>query len=156
MSALQDVHRLFDSLRGRKLAYTPLQIAKEFEAYVSDIQKHPIVKKTVYTKDGDKQLREEHFDRPPMLSDFVCRWLGKSLRWWSELSLAKDAEIFEAVKESISEYCRNIKMGGAYVGIYNANIVARDLGLAEKMNVEATTPSITFTGTLSEEDKAKL
>ena len=42
---------------------------------------------------------------------------------------------YEAVIERITQYCYDVKYDGAVVGLYNANIIARDLGLKENIEI---------------------
>lgn len=152
-----ETRHLFDELRGKALRYTPEQIAEQFEGYIADLTEHPIVVTTTYqtaaqgvgdegvSKRENRQTRT--FPASPTISDFCQRWLGKSLRWWSELDKTKDEdkrERYIQVKALIAAYCRKVKLNGAEVGIYNANIVARELGLAEKQQVEQTGRSIQY------------
>lgn len=41
----------------------------------------------------------------------------------------------ESVIEAINQYCADVKFDGAVVGIYNASIIARDLGLRDNITV---------------------
>lgn len=65
------------------------------------------------------------------VADF-CIYLGCSRNWWNELP-----DDFLGVKEYISTYIDNFQMKGAAVGVFNANIVSRLLGLADKKQVSA-------------------
>lgn len=167
-----DFHNLFTELRnGKPLAYTPLQIAEEFEAYIADLENNPICVEVEYRshkksgtgddvgrEEKNGQVRTEKYPASPTISDFVGRWLGKSMRYWNELKNVKDAkkrEQYESVKNLISVYCRKVKLNGAEVGIYNYNIVARELGLVDKQAVETTGRSIQYVVT-SQEDADKL
>lgn len=144
-----DVKNLFtEVLTGRKLIYTPVEIAQQFVAYIQDLQSNPMEVETDYIKrkqsdsgDGSKtaegQRRKQNYYRAPKITDFVCRWLGKDLGWWSDLSQSKRAGTqFSHIKEKIEKYCYDAKLDGAIVGVYNANIIARDLGLREKLEME--------------------
>lgn len=137
-----DTKRLFDSIRGRKLSYTPLQIIEEFEAYINDLAANPIECETDYKQQAENTGRKQNrrtqvFARPPKVLDFVVRWLGMSAMWWYKLPEGKKGEHYARVIERITQYCYDVKFDGAAIGLYNANIIARDLALRE--NVHHTT-----------------
>ena len=56
-------------------------------------------------------------------------------QWWYSLPNGKRGADYEAVIERITQYCYDTKFDGAVVGLYNANIIARDLGLKENIAV---------------------
>ena len=143
-----DLKRLFAETdgRGRKLSYTPQQVVEEFRQYVESLAANPIEVETEYQRQtqtiGEStsrqgQMRKQRFSRPPKVTDFVVRWLGKSMQWWSDISNSKRlGKQFSDIKNKITQYCYDCKLDGAIVGIYNANIIARDLGLHDKIAVE--------------------
>ena len=144
-----DVKNLFtETLTGRRLSYTPTEVAEQFIAYIEDLQANPMEVETLYMKrrqngndDGARtaegQQRKQNFYRAPKISDFVCRWLGKTMDWWGDIEKSKRAgRQFSDIKRKIEKYCYDAKLDGAIVGIYNANIIARDLGLKDKVEVD--------------------
>lgn len=135
-----DTKRLFDNLRGRKAKYTPEQLADEFKEYIEDLEQNRIEVETNYryqTSENERrqQRRTQTFARPPKILDFVTRWLGMTHQWWYALPHGKRGAEYEAVIERITQYCYDTKFDGAVVGLYNANIIARDLGLKENIAV---------------------
>lgn len=141
--------RLFDFVKnktGRKLAYTPRQIADEFVLYIQDLKNTPIESETSYKRQRaeDEQdnasepreinIRTERYQRPPKVMDFVVRWLGMSHQWWYALENGIHGEQYKQVKERIEQYCYDVKFDGAVVGLYSATIIARDLSLRENVN----------------------
>lgn len=146
-----DIKRLFDSITtGRTPKYTPLDIIREFGEYVESLRSMPLEVETEYRQqssasrnDGASsrkaQVRKQRFDRPPKVYDFVVRWLGMSESWWRMLGTTKrNAKLFLTVKEKIERYCYDCKFDGAVIGVYNANIIARDLGLKDRVEYETT------------------
>lgn len=136
-----DIKRLFDSVKaGRKPKYSPADLVNEFTAYVEDLAASPVEVKTEYRRNLEwgeqRQTKRECFCRPPKVYDFVVRWLGMSESWWRELGRGKRAEAFLTVKEKIERYCYDCKFDGAAIGFYNANIIARDLGLKDRVEYE--------------------
>lgn len=135
-----DVKRLFDNLKGRKSRYSPEDLAQEFKLYIADLEAHQIEVETNYRYQSDdnsrrQQRRTQKFARPPKILDFVTRWLGMTHQWWYALPHGKRGADYEAVIERINQYCYDTKFDGAVVGLYNANIIARDLGLKENIAV---------------------
>lgn len=152
---IPDTKRLFEEvLRGRKLTYTPEQLAKEFLKYLEDLKANPIEVSTQYLRKKQKfkdeelqrQDRVEKFHRAPRIEDFVVRWLGKSMSWWSEISgdKYKDAEEFSNIKKQIQDFCRCVKLDGATAGVFNPVIIARELGLTDKQQVEQTQKQVVY------------
>jgi hypothetical protein len=150
--------RLFEEVKtGRPLDYTPMQLAEEFEKYIQSLTEDPIRVSSKYIRQSRKQRlmrdldekqqqeRVEEIPRAPHISDFVNRWLGNTMGWWGNLSREeyhKDWQSFLYIKQYISNYVRNVKLNGAYANIFNPSIVARELGLADKQNVEQTVKQV--------------
>ena len=91
---------------------------------------------------GDKVVLEEkpfHFQgsitehyiahKRPMTQNGLCVFLGIGVSTWHDYK--KKPEYSEVIKE-IESVMYEQKFTGAAVGQFNANIIARDLGLAEK------------------------
>ncbi|MCA4468132.1 DNA-packaging protein [Bacteroides xylanisolvens] len=135
-----DTKRLFENLRGRKARYSPEDLAEEFKKYIADLEENQIEVETNYrymTSNDERrqQRRSQKYARPPKILDFVTRWLGMTHQWWYSLPNGKRGADYEAVIERITQYCYDTKFDGAVVGLYNANIIARDLGLKENIAV---------------------
>lgn len=141
-----DTRRLFGGIIGKAYKYTPQQIMEEFQAYIEDLKNNPITVDTVYVAQnlngdaegngGRRPRRLQNSPRPPRIEDFVTRWLGMSRSWWYELPKGTKGATYKEVTERISEYCYNVKFAGATIGIYNANIIGRELGLQEHVMME--------------------
>lgn len=122
-------------LVGRPLHFTPKQLAEKFGEYIAwceenvmefeerqkGIQGNGYVDKT--TRNYKLRLISVH--------GFLV-FIGKTKRWWSQLSEGKQGEKFSYLKESITEYCEDYQKELAASGHYNANIISRLLGLADK------------------------
>lgn len=139
-----DTKRLFEGLRGRKLRYSPEQLAEEFIKYIEDLEENQIEVETNYryqTSNDERrqQRRTQRYARPPKILDFVTRWLGMTHQWWYALPNGKQGSRYAAVIERITQYCYDTKFDGAVVGLYNANIIARDLGLKDNIAVSKPT-----------------
>ena len=159
--------RLFEEVKkGRPLDYTPMQLTEEFEKYIKSLTEDPIRVSSKYVRQSRKQRlmcdldekqqqeRVEEIPRAPHISDFVNRWLGKSMGWWGNLSRQeynKNWEAFLYIKQYINNYVRTVKLNGAYANVFNPSIVARELGLADKQNVEQTVKQVNINVSSAEE-----
>ena len=65
----------------------------------------------------------------------LCNFLGIGTSTWSDYRAMKD---FSAVIEQVEQCMRQQKFEGASADLLNANIIARDLGLADKVSAEHT------------------
>lgn len=143
-------------LVGRPLHFTPKQLAEKFGEYVQwcednvmefeekqkGLQGNGYVDKT--TKTFKQRLISVH--------GFLV-FIGKTKRWWSQLSEGKQGEKFSYLKESITEYCEDYQKELAASGHYNANIISRLLGLADKKELTGESINIIVN---SQEEKEKL
>lgn len=79
----------------------------------------------------------------------LCVYLGASTRWWSNFRddcINKEDEDFLQVIARVEETIKTQQFEGACVGAFNANIIARTLGLADKQEVDHTTQGKPFKG----------
>lgn len=125
---------------GRPLLYTPDELLDQFELYLKDRKKRKIVIEETETGqtgeteyDKAKKRRKHH---PLSVRDF-CVFLNASYEWWKKLP-----EDFLPVKNVIANNIYVYQLKGAELGEFNANIVARELGLADKKDVSATVQEI--------------
>jgi hypothetical protein len=116
--------------RGRPRKFKPIELLDEFQNYIQDRMSNPIIEKeeeSGYTGNHVSAKTKEK-SHPQLLSvaDF-CVFLGCSRNWWNELP-----DEFLGVKSHISTYIDNFQLKGASIGVFNANIVSRLLGLKDK------------------------
>lgn len=98
------------------------------------------MKRPTVTKDkvGDSEIQTLHSiaelpnARPYTIQGF-CLYCGASREWWTKFKGGKDIEAFLPVISRIEEIIYTQKFEGAVVGAFNANIISRDLGLADKV-----------------------
>lgn len=122
--------------RGRPRKYKPAELLDKFQEYLRDRMENPIVE-TEEESGSSGQSKNEKVrvkEHPQLISiaDF-CIFLGCSRNWWCELG-----DEFLGVKAYISTYIENFQLKGATIGVFNANIVSRLLGLKDKVDVSAT------------------
>ena len=81
----------------------------------------------------------------PFTIQGLCRFLDCSSSYFREFkrSPPKDSKDFLTVITRIEETIYQHKFEGAVVGAFNANIISRDLGLADKQHIENSDSTVT-------------
>ncbi len=69
----------------------------------------------------------------PYTQASLCAFIGITQETW--MKWRREREDLTAVITRVDELIRDQKFTGAVVGVYNHNIIARDLGLADQKNV---------------------
>lgn len=127
---------------GRPPKYTPKQLAEKFVEYVNWEKEHPIrikVTETSTSVQGNTYGKESVEEKPRLVSiEGFCIWMGETKAWWQKLDHdnAKHKDEFFALKNQIREYCEKYQKEMATSGLFNANIISRLLGLADRQQVE--------------------
>ena len=86
---------------------------------------------------GTKNVNLVEYNRPYTLKGF-CLFCNACEAWFKEFKRRELSEDFITVVRKIEDTIYNQKFEGAAIGIYNANIIARDLGLADNNKIDAT------------------
>jgi len=124
-----------------KLFSTPetlWQIALDYFQWCED---NPII---AQDNKGTKNVNEVKFKRPFTLKGF-CIYCDASEHWFTLYKKALEKENnkdFLYVIHKIEDIIYTQKLEGAIIGIYNANIVARELSLAENVNNNVIIPQM--------------
>lgn len=122
-------------LAGRPLHYTPKQLAEKFEEYVKWSEENVMEigerQKGIAPGGYVDKTTTNYKQRLISIHGFLV-FIGKTSRWWGELSNGKQGEKFSVVKAHITDYCEDYQKEMAAAGIFNANIISRLLGLADK------------------------
>ena len=84
---------------------------------------------------GTKNVNTVKFNRPFTIKGF-CLYCDASEAWFKEFKKRDLSQDFITIIHKIGDIIYNQKFEGAIVGIYNANIIARDLGLSEKQDIK--------------------
>ena len=98
-------------------------------------------KKTVTEMQQQTEQQVSPVSRPYTLSG-LCLYLDASTGWWRRFRYdceEKNDKDFLTVIARIEEVIETQQFEGACVGAFNANIIARKLGLADKQEVDHTT-----------------
>ena len=123
------------SRHGRdKLFETPDLLWKAACEYFQWCEDNPI---EAEDNKGTKNVNIVKFNRPFTLKGF-CLYVDASEHWLSTFKRTA-SEDFLYIIHKIECIIYNQKFEGAVVGIYNANIIARDLGLSDNSKIDHTT-----------------
>lgn len=157
---IYDVYMPINFQLGRPLKYEPDELLLKFHEYVTWAKEHPIpiVKKvTNTTTKGDKYSSDAIEQKPRLVSigGFIV-YLGAERSWWDMLDNGKRGEEFLRVKGFIREFCQSYQSEMASAEIFNANIVSRLLGLADKKDITSGGEKIDRIIVESPEQKEKL
>lgn len=107
------------------------------------------VGKKIQTVNEEQTQREVTPTARPYSLGGLCIYLGASRQWWN--SFRKDCtdnknEDFLEVIARVEDTIETQQFEGACVGAFNANIIARKLGLADKQEVDHTSKGQAFQG----------
>lgn len=135
---MEDIYPPFNYKLGRPLKYTPEELLEKFREYIDWAKANPIVigrTESGSTSRGsyDKDVIEK---KPRLVSigGFLV-FLGSGFDWWQSLDRSKaEGENFSRVKTFIRDYCEQYQKEMATTELFNANIISRLLGLADKVD----------------------
>lgn len=135
----------FWKLRSRhgahKLFETPELMWEAACEYFQWCDENPIEVNDFRGKDAEEVILKK--DRPYTLHG-LCLYMDVSTGYFREFK--KDCtKDFVSVVTRIEETIYDQKFTGASVGLFNHNIIARDLGLADKKEIDKTTTKVKFT-----------
>ena len=97
-------------LAGRPLHFTPKQLAEKFEEYVKWSEENEIEigerQKGIASGGYVDKTTTNYKQRLISVHGFLV-FIGKSKRWWTELSDGKQGDKFSTLKDSITSYCED-------------------------------------------------
>lgn len=147
------------SKHGRdKLFATPELMWEAATEYFEWVDSHKWEKTETTVKPNGIDVKTIPTERPYTITG-LCIYLGCNSQYFKtfKAQLPKDEQDFNTIITRIEEIIYTQKFEGAAVGAFNANIIARDLGLSDKNEtklsgeVKTTPPSFIFKD-LSKED----
>lgn len=108
--------------------YKVEQLKSTLKPYVDDLTGETII---------SDNLARIPIERPYTYQG-LCQYLGCNTKYFTEFAskLAKDEKDFTEVITRIADVIYQQKFEGASVGAFNANIIARDLGLSDKKDFQ--------------------
>ncbi len=117
------------SSHGRNPIFaTPDDLWAACVEYFEWVEEHPLHEAQAFAYQGT--VKVEHMPKMrAMTLGALCLFLDISKRAWDEYAARED---FLPVTTRVAETIRSQKFEGASAGLLNANIIARDLGLADK------------------------
>ena len=124
------------SKHGRdKLFETPELLLKSAEEYFDWCDENPWITSETTQSTKDESVKEKPTQRPYSKSGWY-HYIGASENWLSEFKKSANKD-FLGVIEQIENFIATQQWEGATVGAFNANIIARTLGLTDKAELKA-------------------
>jgi hypothetical protein len=126
---------------------TPEILWKLFEDYVKHEAENPMHKVEYVGKEG--RVERTPLETPITFMGFECwLWDNQYINDLGDYQKNTDGRYSEytPIITRITQNCYVHNFKGASVGIFNANIIARKLGLTEKQEVTQTTHTINLAG----------
>jgi hypothetical protein len=131
------------SKHGRdKLFKTPKLLWEAAVEYFTWCDENPLKESKLVTYEGQSIIEELPLRRPYTLEG-LCLYLGANTAYFRQFKKALRIKVekeqidkdFSTVIRTIEDTIRAQKFEGAAVGHFNANIIARDLGLKDKADI---------------------
>lgn len=117
------------SSHGRAPTFAdPVELWAACQEYFEWVDKHPLYEARPFAYQGDVTIKKVAKMRAMTLTG-LCIFLDISRRSWDDYEAR---EGFLPVTTRVSEIIRTQKFEGASADLLNPNIIARDLGLADK------------------------
>lgn len=132
------------SKHGRdKLFASPQLMLEAAYEYFEWCEENPLIEIDFKGKDAD---RVELPKMRAMTMQGLCRYLGCNTDYFRSFKNQKreNGEDFSPIIKEIEDILYEQKFTGAAAGFLNANIIARDLGLADKREVERVKKHLNF------------
>jgi hypothetical protein len=133
---------------GRSKAFTPATLLAGAEEYWNWIEKNPLKEERLTQCDGSPStidIKKMH----AMTIQGLCIFLRISDDTWANYKKHAD---YKENCEFIGKVIFEQKLSGAAAGLLNANIIARELGLAEKREIESPEGTMSPNKELTDEE----
>lgn len=120
---------------GRKPHYTDPQLMRsDALEYMQWVEDNPFIEVKPMIVAGEVEMVEVPRRRPSTLTGLQI-FIGMSYDSWREY---RQKPIFSEVIKEVESWIYDSKFTGAASGFFKENIIARDLGLADKARVDAS------------------
>lgn len=117
------------SSHGRRPIFSsPEQLEAACDEYFSWVEMNPLYEAQAFAYQGAVTVHELSKMRAMTLAG-LCIFLDIDRKTWADYASRED---FIPVTARVDDIIRTQKFAGAAAGLLNANIIARDLGLADK------------------------
>lgn len=137
-----------------RLFKTPKDLWEACKPYFEHVDNNPFVTTETTQSEKGTYLKEVNH-KIPYTWEGLYTFLGIS-----NLDRYREKEEYAAIITHIGSIIRNHKFSGASAGIFNANIIARDLGLMEKTDITSNgkdvsgSPTVLFVKQGEKEDES--
>ena len=119
------------SSHGRKPIFeTPEDLWNACEEYFEWVEENPLYEAKAFAYQGDVKIEKLPKMRA-MTLEGLCIFLDIGRRTWDDYRARKD---YSPVTTRVEDVMRSQKFAGAAAELLNPNIIARDLGLADKQD----------------------
>lgn len=122
--------------------------------YFNWLHDNPIIVKKLVSYQGISVLEDVPVMRAPTLQS-MCGYLGIKRTTWGGWRRGEHAAHLQEVAKWADDRMYELKFEGAAAGILNPNLVARDLGLAERTEITSPDGSMSPNRELSREELLK-
>ena len=140
----------FRNKHGREYEYSPEALWREAVKYFEWVESNPLKEEKVFHAQGIITKAEVNKMRAMTINGFC---LFADITYQTFLNYRDNKDFFEVVTR-IEETIRSQKFEGAAADLLNPNIIARDLGLKDK--VENETTSINYNTTVTREEAKEI
>lgn len=122
----------FTKRNGRPKDYTAKAFSDKFEEYLAWMKKHPYRRVKPF---GTGVVSISYEDRPLTIGSF-CIFAGINRQTFHnyENNAPEFVDIIARIRQTIHDQ----KLAGAAMGDYESNLIARDLGIGDKLDVAGT------------------
>lgn len=115
-----------------RIINTPEELGEKAKEYFEWVDNNPILEPKLVNEHGFSVEKDLQKLRPMTVSG-LCVFLGIARTTWYDWS--KSTHDFSNIISIINEIMTEQKFSGATAGVFNANIIARDLGLVDKSDL---------------------
>lgn len=123
---------------GRDKTFSsPEHLWESCEQYFEVTEKRKWNKTDFRGKDAEKVIIPTE---TPFTLQGLCLFLGIDVRTWNDYKNLESHKDFHPITTHVEQIIYVQKFEGATVGAFNANIIARDLGLVDKKEIDDKTP----------------
>lgn len=133
-----DLWKLRNKTGAKRFFESPVDMLQEFERYVSWALENPIISAKPVIEEGVATLQDVPLRRPITVGAF-CFVIGCNEDYLRNFrgDVRKNPKLadFGPVIDAIYQYVEEVLTEGAAVGQFNANLISRKLGLADRSDI---------------------
>ena len=135
-------------LKGAPRKYIPEQILKAANEYFSFCIDNPLQEEIIVPKQWKDEkgvvhpyMKVEHNKMRAFTITGLCNWMNIVLTTWKRM---KDDDAYCNIITRVEQIIYSQKFEGSAAGLLNPNIIARDLGLNDKQDINVNYPQKMF------------